>query len=137
MINPNHVPDVDDDEILARFILQRSHVRADQKTLKADPFIPHPYDDLSVTRHRDASEAEVWSLGEQVSQQCQKTLRGRADVKTMTFRAKVLIVRPDPLIENPNHANVSRWPEGKPMQKMLALEIAAAAEFHPYEAGTA
>ena len=134
MIDPNNVPDVDDHEILARFILQSSHVRADL-TLRADSFIPHPHDDLSVTRHRDASEPEIWSVGKQVAHQCSKTLHGRADVTTSSFRMRSLLVLPDPLPENPNHANIRRWPIGKPLQKVLALEIAATAEFkrNPFE----
>jgi hypothetical protein len=30
---------------------------------------------------------------------------------------------------NPNHADVSSWPADKPAQKIIALEIAAAAVF--------
>ena len=54
-------PTVADDEILARFIDHRSDVRADQ-TLRPDPFIPYPYPELSVTRHKNLTSAEIWQF---------------------------------------------------------------------------
>lgn len=114
------------DEELARFILHRSHLRSDL-TVKPDPFIPHPHTDLSVTRHLQLSEGELWDIGRDVAQQAVKTLRGRADVRVFNFERHKLRVIAAPTVTNPNHANVSGWPLEKPAQKIIAQEIAAAA----------
>ena len=47
-----------DDESLARFIFQRNYIRSDQ-TVKPNAFIPHPWPDLSVTRHFGLTEEEL------------------------------------------------------------------------------
>jgi hypothetical protein len=120
------VPPVRSNEWLARFILKRSHLRQD-RTVKQDAFIPHPYPDLSVTRHLQLSETQLWEIGQNVAQQIGKILRGRADVQAFVFQRQELRVVAVPLPENPNHANVIGWPEEKATQKSIAQQIAAAA----------
>jgi hypothetical protein len=114
------------DEWLARFILFRNHIRQDG-SVRPDAFIPHPYPDLSVTRHLGLPGARLWQLGQNVASQRQRTLLGRADVQCHVFQRLRLRVAPAPVPENPNHANVSAWPADKPAQKILAQEISAAA----------
>lgn len=113
------------DERLARFILYRSHLRHDL-TVKPDAFIPHPWPDLSVTRHLQLSEDELWDVGRDVAQKTGKTLRGRADAQAFNFERHKLRVVATPLTENPNHANVVGWPTEKSAQKAIAQEISAA-----------
>ena len=117
---------VSSDEQLSRFILQRSHLRPDG-SVKQDAFVPYPWPDLSVTRHLQLTEKEVWSIGHNVARQTAKTLRGRADVPASDFQQHRLRVLAAPVEENPNHANVTDWPAGKPAQKIIAQQIAAAA----------
>jgi hypothetical protein len=62
-----------------------------------------------------------------VARQIGQTLRGRADVQVSVFRRQELNVVEAPLVENPNHANVTGWPAEKPAQKVIAQQIAAAA----------
>lgn len=114
------------DELLARFILHRSHLRQDW-TVKPDAFIPHPWPNLSVTRHLQLSETELWNIARQVANQTGKTLHGRADVRASDFERQTLRIDPAPVLENPNHANVSGWPLEKSAQKAIAQEIAHAA----------
>lgn len=114
------------DEQLARFILQRSHLRQDG-TVKQDAFIPHPWPDLSVTRHFQLTEKELWSIGENVARQTAKTLYGRADVRASDFHRHRLRIIAARVEGNPNHANVTGWPTEKPAQKIIAQQIAAAA----------
>lgn len=130
MLDRAVMPDVRADEALARFILFSSHIRND-KSIKADAFVPHPHRDLSVTRHRDATVDEIWSAGDTVAAIRQKILHGRADVFAAVCFAQKLNVLPDPLSDNPNHANISAWPQDKPAQKLIALELAAASSFRP------
>lgn len=120
------------DELLARYILFGSHLRKDQ-TVRPDAFIPHPYPDLSVTRHIGLTESTIWELGRDVAAQRQLTLHARADVKASHCIANKLTVSPQPLrktkkrMANPNHANIAGWPADKPSQKIIALELSAAA----------
>ena len=119
---------VADDELLARFIIHRSHVRSDG-TVKPDAFIPYKQMEMSVTRHRELPENELWGAGELVAQKRGKTLVGRADNQAVTYRNCGLRVVPTPLNDNANHADVIDWPAEKSDQKALALEIAKEARF--------
>jgi len=51
MINPEDVPPIADNELLARFILYSSHFSNELVTSKA--FLPYKHTDLSTTRHRE------------------------------------------------------------------------------------
>ena len=62
MIDPAHVPPVDPQEMLARYVLYGRYVRSSDQTVRPEAFIPHPHVDLSVTRHRQASEAETTTI---------------------------------------------------------------------------
>ena len=119
---------VSDSEVLARFILYKRYIRNDG-TLKPDAYIPHPYPDLSVTRHIGLVEGTIWAIGEEIATQQSKSLYGRGDVSASTFRSLRLRVEAAPVPRNPNHANVTGWPHDKPAQKMRAQEISAAATF--------
>lgn len=119
------------DETLARFILQSSHIRKGDNTVRPEAFIPHPYEDLSVTRHLGLSQTEIWTVGEDVARQTGKKLHGRADNQASCYLDQALQVLPDPTPNNPNHANVVGWPPEKAMQKIIALEIAARSSFKP------
>jgi hypothetical protein len=119
---------VADDEVLARFILHKRYIRSDG-TLKPDSFIPHPYLDLSVTRHVGLEESSIWVIGEMVAMEQSKRLYGRGDVSAFVFRSLKLKVQADPVAGNAHHANVTNWPQDKPAQKMCAQEIAAVASF--------
>lgn len=113
-------------ERLARFILQRSHLRQDG-TVKQDAFIPYPWPSLSVTRHLHLGEADIWRIGQDVARQTAKTLRGRADVQAADFQRHRLQAITAPVAGNPNHADITGWPREKSAQKAIAQDIAAAA----------
>ncbi|MDR4495980.1 MAG: hypothetical protein R3B74_16500, partial [Nitrospirales bacterium] len=106
--------------------LHRSHLRQDW-TVKPDAFIPHPWPDLSVTRHLQLSEPELWNIAKIVAKQTEKTLYGRVDVRALDFERQTLRVVSTPVLENPNHASVSGWPVEKSAQKAIAQEITQAA----------
>ncbi len=134
MIDPCDVPDIEPKEMLARFILSSRHIRRGDETIKPDAFVPHPRDELSVTRHRNATDNEVWDAGRAVAEVQRRTLHGRGDVVADVFLQQGLSVRSAPVLgharlpDNPNHANVTGWPkDDKGRQRLLALEIAAQA----------
>lgn len=120
---------VADDEILARFVFTKRHIDRKGANLRAKPeaFAPYRHTDMSVTRHRDISEDEVWDLGRAVGQARDLELLGRADFIARSARAESLEIEPE---EPPkNHANVSGWPAEKPAQMIRALVLAAEAEY--------
>ena len=66
MSNKTELPPIADDELVARFVLFSKWIR-DDKTVRPDAFIPHPYPNLSVTRHRELSEFALWQIGQKHS----------------------------------------------------------------------
>ncbi|MGD1906845.1 MAG: hypothetical protein ACFB0C_12730 [Leptolyngbyaceae cyanobacterium] len=127
MIDPNNVPPIEEAEWLARYVMQSSHFRKSDFTVKSNLFIPHPYQELSVTRHRDATKGEIWAIGQDVASQQQRTLYGRADIRARDCAVDSLRVTAKPFPNNPNHADVEGWPSEKQAQKAIALELAALA----------
>ncbi|MGB5973341.1 MAG: hypothetical protein WBG38_08480 [Nodosilinea sp.] len=127
MIDPENVPPVEEAEWLARYVMQSSHFRRTDFTIKPNLFIPHPYQELSVTRHRDATETEIWAAGAGVAKQQQRPLYGRSDIQAKACTIDVLRVLAKPFPNNPNHADVDGWPAEKAEQKAIALKLAASA----------
>ncbi len=119
---------IPDEELLARFVLHRRHVRADG-TVKPDAFIPPRNLKCSVTRHDALSENEIWQRGQDVAAMRKVTLYGRADVKAETVHANGLQPEPVPLDYNPEHCEVIGWASDKPSQKMKAIGLAVAAAY--------
>lgn len=128
MTDEASLPAVTDDEWLARFVLYSKWIRADQ-TLRPDAFIPHPYPDLSVTRHLGLLEPELWQIGQVVADARPAELHGRADVKAHVVITQLLRIVPTATPKN--HANITGWSLDKPAQKIVAQEIAAVAEYKP------
>ncbi len=133
MLDPANVPDVDYQEMTARFVVSKRHVNRQTLTLKANAFVPHPYEELSVTRLIEITEDEIWEVGNHIAaaRTPPRTLRGRGDVLAATYMGQKLEVISDPVDSNPNHANVTGWPsaDDEAGQVMIAKEIAAVANF--------
>jgi hypothetical protein len=127
VIAPNQVPPVADTESLARYVTQSGQFRAGDQTVKPDLFIPHPRQALSVTRHVDASEADIWDVGRDVPGGMGRKLYGRADIDAIQCNVDGIQVAAKPLLNNPNHADLEGWPIQKQDQKAIALKLAASA----------
>jgi hypothetical protein len=130
MIDPKHVPPVDDDELLARFATQSGQYRKSDYSVKQDLFIPHPRVELSVMRWRDATVEEIWAVGRSVAASLvpPRSLHGRADIQVRACRIDNLRVVATPILpHNPNHADITGWPPAKEDKKALAQMLAAAA----------
>lgn len=136
MFDPSAVPPISDDEIVARFIVHSSELRADG-TVRPELFIPYKHVELSVQRLREATEAETWAVGRQIA--IDRTndplgLLGRVDLRVAVCRIGPLDVVASPIIAtaekfaNPNHADIRGYPPEKSQQKQLALELAAQIE---------
>ena len=128
MSDKTELPPVTDNELLARFVLFNNWIRRDQ-TVRPDAFIPYPYLYLSVTRHRELSEFDLWKIGQSVADKRSHSLYGRADIQATAVKAQSLRIEPTPMPKN--HANIIGWPVDKPGQKIIAQEIAAIAQFVP------
>src|SRR5437879_1615191 len=113
MINPNNMPPVDDNELLARFILHSYEFRTDDSVTPA-LFMPYKQIVLSVNRHRDATLEETWEIGRQVASKRHKTLYGRSDIKSIACKIDSLFVVAKPILpDNPNHADIEGYPPKK------------------------
>jgi hypothetical protein len=118
------------DELLARYITSSRWFRKQDLTVKQDAFIPPEAPlELSVTRHVNLTENDIWSIGRGIARSILRTLHGRADVENGHVIARRLSVIPQPVLDNPNHANIVGWPLEKDARKMCALEIAKVARF--------
>jgi hypothetical protein len=122
------LPPVSGDEWMARFILFSHWIRKSDRSVRPDAFIPH-LSSLSVIRHIDLSEVELWQIGQEIADKRPATLYGRADLQAISVIKKSLRIVPTP--EPKNHANITGWPADKPSQKIIAQEIAAEARFVP------
>ena len=132
MSDPASLPPIADDEWLARFITVDWWVRQD-RTIKQDAFIPPNDLQLSVTRHLNLSENQLWKLGKAVvdilAEKRTAGLHGRGDITSKIVSQQNLMTESAPLPENPNHAHVTRWPLDKPARKNIAQQLAASARF--------
>lgn len=139
-VGPLATVPVNDDERLARFVLDKRWLPKIGGDVNARAILAYKYVELSVSRHSGLSETELWGLGRDVARERSEkesralSLLGRADFLAGTARDQKLDVKPD---EPPrNHANVVGWPADKSAQMVLAQEIAAQSTFVPYSPGT-
>jgi len=116
------------DELLARYITSSRWFRKQDQTVTQNAFIP-PNSELSVTRHLQLTEEDIWKIGRKIVEDTPRSLHGRADVETSHVIAQRLNVVPQPVDGNPNHANIINWPQDKDARKMCALGIARVAHF--------
>jgi hypothetical protein len=132
MLDPTNVPAVESDELLARYIFSDRHFSRENRRVKAGAFMPAPDGAISVTRHREATQDELWQVGQAIARLRDSTLYARADVLSATCASWQLSVKAAPIDGNPNHANVAGWPmQDKARRKLIAEEIALVAEFVP------
>lgn len=128
MIDPENVPEVADNELLARFIVYSNEKREDG-TVKHKLFLPYKLVELSVNRHREATDEETWQAGFDVAAERQRTLYGLANIRASSCRFDQLEVVPDPILpKNPNHANITGYPSAKEDQMAIAKVLAASIE---------
>lgn len=134
MIDPDNVPEVELGEVVARFILQSKLWRSADGSPKAKLFYPYKHVDLSVNRHLDCTENEIWSFGYGIAQYRGKTLYGRSDISvanctfdSLSVVAKPIKDHPSGVPDNPNHADIVGFPEKKEDQISLAQKLAAKA----------
>lgn len=132
---------IQDEELLARFIISKSWIRKSDNSIKPDAFIPYGNPpEVSVTCHDNLSENDLWDIGEDIVnninekyENITKKLYRRADILSMNIKIFKLSIRSDPTNSNPNHAVIENWLQfkSKDEYKQIALEIAKLSEFIP------
>lgn len=134
MIDPDNVPPIEQDEMLARFILEKKLIYDKDKSAKPRLFYPYKHVELSVNRHCDCTEEEIWDFGFGVADFRKKRLRGRCDITvgdctfdSLSVVAKPIKDHPKGVPDNPNHADIVGYPENKEDQMSLAQKLAAKA----------
>jgi hypothetical protein len=126
MMDPAQITPVDSTELLGRFVTQSSQFRKDY-TVKQDLFMPNLKGEVSVMRHRQASEDDIWNIGDGIASKMNRTLYGRSDVLAVKCQDLNLSVNASPTQDNPNHADIINWPDQKEDKKAIAQKLAAAA----------
>jgi hypothetical protein len=120
----------DPEDLLARFLFQKSHFKRTEKRATPEAFMPPPDLKLSVYRITKLPEGEVWTIGRSVLEQHpQPRLYGRADVRVGAVQdVKLKALQDD---DPPRHVNVVGWPsyaDGKDLMKSLAQQLAKSAK---------
>ncbi len=82
--------------------------------------------EVSVFRVDGLTGPQIWEIGTEIAENRHRTLYARGDTRAREVRLAGLDVSP---MEPPaRHANIVGWPENdKPRQKLIALQLAAAA----------
>ena len=117
-------------EWVARFINQKSYFRSSNKTARHNAFMPNRNGETSIYRTIDLSEKEIYEIGQRyVAEVLGKGLLGRAEIVVSTILEQNLRVEPHP-DPHPRHANIVDWPEDQSKSRLIAIELAAAAQLH-------
>lgn len=132
MIDPENVPPIRLDEIVTRFVLASrvSKLVFENGEAKPQLFYPYKHVELSLNRHLDCTEDEIWQFGRRVAAHQAKTLQGRFDICVADCTIDSLFVKatpippPDDVPMNPYHADIVGFPEAKADQKVLGLKLA-------------
>lgn len=117
-------------ETLSRFILQKNWYRPSNNSVKHAAFMPNPNNgETSVFRISGITNEEIWDIGDrEVAPKIGKPILGRADINASNVTATGLKVIPNEPPER--HADIVDWPSERSEQKMIALELAAEAQFY-------
>lgn len=110
---------------LARFIYSSSHFSRENNRVKHNAFMPAADGKTSVYCTKELSEAETWTIGEEVADRRKQTLHARGDIVAADVsKVKLRVVPSEP---PPRHANIEDWPAEKSAQKLKAMDLAEAA----------
>lgn len=113
-------------ENIARFILQKSHYRPSNNTVKHSAFMPSSKMEVSVYRVDELRNEEINEIGNEfVAKALNKKLLGRAEIIVSKILAQKLSAEshPDP---HPRHANIVGWHEDdRSKNRLIAMVLAS------------
>lgn len=123
-------PEVTPNEVVSRFIDEKSKYRASDLTSKYNLFMPPPSSlKLSTYRVSGVSEDEIWQIAtEHVEPVRGKPVIARADINASEFFNLGLSFEPNG-IPHRLHADAINWGESPELIRLKALQLASKA--HP------
>jgi hypothetical protein len=117
---------VDPNENFSRYLFSRNNYSPTKQIVHYTAFIPPPDKRLSVFCVSGLSENAIWEIGENVGNQSDRKLSGRADIAALpVYEAGLSIDRNDIPFR---HANIIGWPDEDSAIKLAAIELAQKAE---------
>lgn len=129
---------LDLEECLSRFIVQKSHFSRMNQRVKVQAFKPtnptpeRPERQLSVYRTDNCPEDEIWSIADEYVTKLlpnKKPVLARGEFKCKVVLEQDLVVDPDG-IPHPRHSNIVNWPEDESLWEAKALELSIKAQLH-------
>lgn len=121
---------VKSEELLSRYILEKTKYRASDMTVKHSAFMPARNGETSVYRINDLNDDNVWNIGRKfVANPQSKPLIGRADIFASNVFKHELTIKPAPAVHL-LHANITGWPVESMRIRMIAVELARESQLH-------
>ena len=120
------------DTAFARFVFDRSLVRADGSVRWKAFLDRRPPHETSVSAHESLCVGIHWEEGAKVNPSRQ--LLGAADITDENVKSAGLAICPAPLADMPHHAELTGWPQGDDedakLQRIdIATDLAAASVY--------
>ncbi len=127
--------DVDPEERITRYILNKKHINSEKGQIKVDAFLPtnpkpeQPERQTSVYRTINCEETEIWAIGAQHVENPEKKrlVLARGDLLAQTVHSQDLRVDPHP-VPHPRHANIVNWPNEESSAQRRAKAVLLAKE---------
>ena len=111
------------DSAFARFVFDRSLVRADGSVRWKAFLDKRPPHETSVSAHESLRVGIHWGEGAKVNPS--RPLLGAADITGENVKSAGLSIRPAPLADMPHHAELAGWPQGDDEDaKLQRIDIA-------------
>ena len=111
------------DSAFARFVFDRSLIRADGSVRWKAFLDKRPPHETSVSAHESLRVGIHWGEGAKVNPSRQ--LLGAADITEENVKSAGLAIRPAPLADMPHHAELAGWPQGDDEDaKLQRIDIA-------------
>ena len=111
------------DSAFARFVFDRSMVRADGSVRWKAFLDKRPPHETSVSAHESLRIGIHWDEGAKVNPS--RPLLGAADITEENVKSAGLAIRPAPLADMQHHAELTGWPQGDDEDaKLQRIDIA-------------
>lgn len=122
--------DSGDGETLARFIVEKAHIRSSNNTVRHNAFMPPSNSRLSIYWISGLSDPEIWTIGTtHVAPARGKPLLARADLNSLPVYEENLRVEIVP-VPHPRHADIIGWDADASRAKLQATKLANVATLH-------
>ncbi len=128
-------------ERMSRFIFHKKHMSETKGRVSSAAFMPSATTkNISVYRTSSCNERRIWLIGDLFVARKLKPPRdvlARGDVQADIILNEGLAIVASPL-PHPRHADVTNWPDDKPLQKIKAMALAEGAplRLHPRRIGS-